>query len=122
MSQAATVSRQIAQYGAAYTLRRAAAAAGANEWTRGAETISYYPCMARERGYKPDEVRGAIIDGDVLIVVDPASLAIEPKAGDQIALGTFADDAGADWRRIVSPPYAPREAGAVAAYRLQARK
>lgn len=120
MSIAAAIRAEIASKGAIYTLRRETAAAGANDWTRGAVTVTYYRCRARERMYKPDEVRGGILETDTLITVDAASIAVTPRKGDKLALGVFASDTGADWRLVISA-YEPRVGGANVVYKLQAR-
>lgn len=124
MSAATAVANQLARHGAAWTLRRGGATgAGPNAWTAasGAPTFTYAPCRARERNYRPDEIKGPILDTDVEIVLDPATLAVTPVKGDKLAPGTLDGTAlNAPWRTIIA--VLPRFDGAkVAVYRIQAR-
>ncbi len=120
MTQATAMSRQIRRAGAVYTLRRETAAAGANSWTQGATTYQFFQCYAFERGYKSNEIAGGIVENDVLITVDAASLATTPKKGDRIALGSFYRDVGADWREVISPKVI-YEGGLPVVHKLQTR-
>lgn len=115
------VSSVMRRDGATWTIKRQTAADGANAWTRGSVTASYSTCTARSRGYKPNEIRGNIMEGDSELVIDPATLTVTPQPGDWVALGEFVDDDGVDWLQVVNV-YAPRMAGAVGLYRLQVRK
>ena len=122
MSIHAAVSSIVARYGTFYTLRRETAAEGANAWSQGAKTVRYYSVNGRERHYKPSEVRGAITENDVLIVIDAATAERAPVKGDRIALGApGATDAGYRWRHIVNV-YTTRVGCNVASYRVQARE
>lgn len=121
MSLHAAVSDVLNRQGTAWTLRKEARAAGANAWTAGAATASYSAMQARERSYRPMEIRGGIQEHDALLVVDAASVTVAPAEGDRVALGTFAGDAGADWRHVVSV-YAVTFAGETLVYRLQVRR
>ena len=121
MTLRGAVSSVIARNGAAWTLRSQLVADGANAWTRGAVTASYSTCVARLRGYKPNEIQGNIVVGDAELVADAATLLATPRVGDWVALGEFTEDDGAEWWQVVNV-YAPRIAGAVAVYRLQVRK
>lgn len=117
-----TVTSLVRQYGQTYTIRKATEGAGANAWTQGALTPSYSACLGKQRHYKPDEIVGAILEHDVLIVLEVQGLLVVPAAGDRIAIGTWAaDDTGAEWLQVVNV-YAAHAAGQVAAYRLQARR
>lgn len=120
----AAVTSAIGRHGSTYTIRKASQAAGANDWTAGTSTVTFHACRARERGYKPAELRGGIQERDALLVIDPASLpaGVVPAEGDRVALGTFTvDDATADWRQVVNA-YSPRTGATVGAYRLQVRR
>lgn len=120
MTLANTVARVTGRHGAAYTILRRTQAANAQPWKAGTETVSFDYVQARERGFKPVEIRGGIQEGDVLIVVDASSGCGCPKTGDRIALGNhYSEDTG-DWRQIISIN-AARVAGDVNVYRLQAR-
>lgn len=121
MSLQGAIARRVAAFGAVYTLRTAAPGAGVNAWTAGAATPAYYPCLARERRYKPNEIKGGIVEGDILVTVDAASLAVAPVNGNQIALGRFTGDAGAKWVHVVNV-YAPSVGGVPVAYKLQVRR
>jgi hypothetical protein len=107
--------------GARYTLRRETVAAGPNEWTKGAATVAYHGFTGRARGYKPDEIRGGILEHDEKVIIEPASVSVVPRAGDRIALGAYTADAGAEWRHVISV-YAARVNGQVGVYRLQVRR
>lgn len=121
MTLAKAVSDVFARHGATWTLRRASRAAGANDWTAGAETVTYSTFAARERGYKPGEIRGGIQEKDALVIVDAASASVAPAEGDRVALGSFTADAGAEWRHVVNV-YAVRRAATTLVYRLQVRR
>lgn len=122
MSITAAPRNLIASYGQVMTIRRRALAAGPNAWTKGAETITYHPARGRARGYKPTELVGGIQAGDQRIALDAASATIEPTiTTDEIAVGTFTGDAGADWLRIVSI-YSPTVRGGTPLHVLQVRK
>lgn len=120
MSLASVQTRLNARFGAIYTLRKANRAAGANSWTAGAETPAFYPCRAKARHYRPNEIRGGIQEKDILVTVDEASIEVAPEVGDGIALGTHVATAGVAWGTIVNV-YTTRVAGAVTSYRLQVR-
>ena len=120
MSQARTVARQLRGKGALHTLRRRSIAAGANAWTAGAATVTYFACRAFEKNTGTQQIDGGLLEAGFTIIVDPASLATVPQEGDQIALGTFAVDAGAEWRTVTNVDVR-REAGAVRIYALTAR-
>lgn len=107
--------------GGEFTLRRETKAAGPNAWTAGAATVEYFPCIARARGYKPNEVRGGILEHDEKISVDPTSICVEPRKDDRIAVGTWSADGGADWRHVISV-YSPCDAHGVAFHKLQVRR
>lgn len=119
MSLHATVSRGIARHGAKYTLRRETITT-ANSWTAASVAVAYSPVMAKERGFKPNEIRGGIQENDCLVVVDAATASTPPKIGDRVALGEFSADVGAAWRQVVNV-YATTAKGKVASYRLQVR-
>jgi len=121
MTLAGTVARVTARHGAAYTLLRKSLGVGAKPWKPGTPGAGTFEAVtAKERGFKPIEIKDTIQEGDVLITVDAATCALRPRTGDLIALGTFVAEAGAEWRQIVSV-YEARKSGVVHAYKLQAR-
>ena len=87
------------QLGEAYTLRRATKAAGANSWTAGTETITYYAQRALRREAKPNDAGGLVRDGQSRFTMSPSYTA--PQQGDQIAYGTISSDTGVEWLEIV---------------------
>lgn len=121
MNLAATHERVSARYGAPYTLRKPARAAGANSWTAGAETPTYHPCTAFSRGFKPFEIKGGILEGDSLVTITASTISVEPAKGDLISIGTFTDDVGAEWATVVNVN-PPKVQGSTVSYRLQVRK
>jgi hypothetical protein len=121
MSLQATVARMTARNGARFTIRRETVAAGANAWTKGTATVTFLEVVARERFYRPDEIKGAIVEGDALITVTAPPCGFVPVKGDRIALGSHVADAGAEWRQITNV-YAPRIGSAVAVYKLTVRQ
>ncbi len=121
MSLAAPVTGLMVRHGATYTLRKTVVAAGPNAWTQGAGVASYSQCVAHERRYRREEIKGGILEGDVLLTVDAATLLQPIAAGDRIALGALVGDAGGEWRQVVSV-YAPRIGARVGVYKVQARR
>lgn len=121
MSFSPSVSRVLKQYGTSYTLRTEAAVSGGNSWTASPGAVTYSVVIAKERGFKPNEIRGGIQEGDGLIVVDASADAPIPRVGSRIALGVFSSDVAADWRQIVNV-YPTRENGRARTYRLQVRR
>lgn len=121
MTIQAAVSDLLARHGQVWTLRKASRAAGANAWTAGAEAPVYATMQARERGYRPSEVRGGIQERDALLIVDAASVTAAPAEGDRVSPGSLTGDAGGEWRQVVNV-YAVKLAGAVQVYRLQVRR
>ena len=91
----------LTRFGAPYTLRKEAPAAGLNAWTQGAVTVTYTPCVAREHNQTPSDDTRGIHGHKGKISVLASSLAAIPNEGDRIALGTFAADAGAQWLHVV---------------------
>lgn len=94
------------QLGEAYTLRRKTVAAGANSWTAGAGTITYYPQRGQVRIGDPNagtsmrnDARGLARDAQAVHVLSPDYEA--PQQGDQVAPGTYTSDAGVEWLEIV---------------------
>lgn len=121
MSLAKTVASVAARHGAEYTLRREVIAVVPQTWKSGSSTVSYFPMVARERYYKPNEIKGTIQENDALLVVDAATLTQLPAVNDRVALGSFVSDISAEWRHVVSV-YEARERGSVRVYRLQVRR
>lgn len=114
----------IAQLGARWTIRRAAVAAGANSWTAGAETASFYACVGRSRRQQPAEVHGGAKEAESLLVIDATNCAAPggPAVGDRVAPGTIAADApGIVWRQITAVD-APGEGGVPLVYRCTVQK
>ena len=123
MSLAGTVARMVARYGAAHTLLRTTNAAGPNDWTEGAPTNAFYPCRAREfdgRG-QDGELKPGLSEGETTLTIDAATIAVAPRKGDRVALGTFTATDGVSWSIVVDVAE-PRIRGAVSAYKLRIRK
>lgn len=95
------VANEIARHGAPHTLRRETVVGGGNDWTRTAGLTTYIECIARIRKFRPDEIKGGIVEGDCLAVISAPTLAGTPAAGDRIAVGTHTADAGAEWYQVV---------------------
>lgn len=116
----ATVPHQLlVLLGEAYTLRRKSVAAGANAWTDGAPTVTYYPQRGNQRLSEPDAVAGNVRDPHGRIVLSPNFTA--PIVGDQVAPGTHVSDAGVEWREIVHVD-SPRVGGVISRHVVQYRK
>lgn len=114
-----SVTAMLKAFGAAYTLWRAAEAAGANSWSSGVVTNTFYPCRARAKDKTVRTVHGTIAETEKLLIVDAASLAIVPVKGDRVAKGTYtANQAGAHWHSVLEV-YAPEDGAAVPVYRLR---
>lgn len=123
MSHFETAKRIIARMGATYTLQRRTIGAGSNAWTPGTVTTAFVQCKAREREYFAKEIgasQGGIQQGDTELTIDAATITGRPTAGDRIALGTFAAEAGADWRQVISVTEASYN-GVPVLYKLQCR-
>lgn len=121
MTQAGAVLRQIKRKGAAYTLRRATLAAGANAWTSGTQTFTYYPCRAFERLTGASDMGGGILQNRMSIFIDPASVAVVPNDNDEIAIGTYTSEAGGpEWRTLTGVDIR-REQGLPVLYAAEAR-
>lgn len=119
MSLIDSTADMIARKGAAFTLWRDAIAAGANEWTAGTKTPSFYPCRARQRYYDPRKVVGTINQNESLIIVSAPTLAVVPKPGDRIAKGAFtSNQAGAQWQQVIAVDI-PIDGADVPVYRLK---
>ena len=96
--------RQLADHGEDVSLRHMTGGAIASS-----ETV-----RAFVRGYKPDEVVGAIQQGDGKITISPTGLALPPKANDKTVIGTVKV-------RNVQGVEEIRLAGVVVRYNLQVR-
>ena len=122
MSLRGTVARTLRRTGQQWTLLRKVQAPNAQPWKSGAETLTFDTVQARERHFKPMEIRGGILEGDVLIVVDAATCATTPQIGDRLAPGVFAseDTDSPQWRHVIAVHNA-RESGVDRVYRIQAR-
>ena len=100
----AMLDQQLAEHGETIALRHmASGAAAASEDVR-----------AFVRGYKPDEVVGAIAQGDGKITVSPTGLVSPPKFNDKAVIG------GSKVRNIQAVEEV-RLAGVVVRYNLQVR-
>ena len=100
----AMLDRQLAAHGEDIDLRHMASGAAAST-----ETV-----RAFVRGYKPDEVVGAIQQGDGKIAVSPTGLVAPPKFNDKTVIG------GSKVRNVQSVEEV-RLAGVVVRYNLQVR-
>ena len=121
MSLAHTARTQIDAHGEAFTLRKETFAAGPNQWTEGASNgIAYYHTKAKIKGYAPREIRGAIEDGDQLVIMHPG-VGAAPEKGDKVAAGTHTGDGSVEWLTIVSKPFAAKAGTDIAFYRLHVR-
>lgn len=94
MSLAGTAARLLRRTGQQWTHLRKTQAANAQPWKSGAETLAFDTVQARERYFKPVEIKGGILEGDVLIVVDAATCLRRPQIGDRLAPGIFATEEG----------------------------
>ena len=121
MTLRGTVARTLRRTGQQWTLLRKTQAPNAQPWKSGTETLTFDAVQARERYFKPMEIKGGILEGDSLIVVDAATCGSLPKIGDRLAPGTFTVEDGADWRHVIAV-HEVREAGSAIVYRLQVRK
>lgn len=122
MTLARTVNHVMKRAGTFYTLRKVAGGTQPNSWTAAtAPSVTYHALIAKERSYKPSEIRGGILENDSLIVVDASSGDAVPAVGERIALGVHTGDENAAWSQIVNV-YPARVNGNVATYRLQVRR
>ena len=100
----AMLDRQLADHGEDVALRHMSAGTAASS-----ETV-----RAFVRGYKPDEVVGAIQQGDGKVTISPTGLAAAPKFNDKTVIG------GSKVRNIQAVEEI-RLAGVVVRYNLQVR-
>lgn len=100
----AMLDRQLADHGEDVALRHMSGGVAASS-----ETV-----RAFVRGYKPDEVVGAIQQGDGMITISPAGLVASPKFNDKTVIG------GSKVRNIQAVEEI-RLAGVVVRYNLQVR-
>lgn len=118
---ASLTARAIARFGSDFTLRRHGKSQPVNAWTQVEGVKTYHPFRGRLRHYRPHEIRGGIQEHDMLLVADPATLAVTPAKGDRIGFGTLTSDTGGFWTEIISV-YFVLAKGAVMAYRIQVRQ
>ena len=123
MSLKASVASNLAKYGTGYVIRRAALSNPGQPWKGTPGAATYTACTASERGFKPSEIKGGILENDVLITIDVASSTVEPKLGDRIGLGVLpvTDDTAIAWRDVVNVNVR-RVAGVATVYKIQARR
>lgn len=100
----ASLDRQLALHGEDVALRHMTAGA----------IVSTETVRAFVRGYKPDEVIGAIQQGDGKIALSPTGLGSAPKQNDKVVIG------GVKVRNVQSLEEV-RLAGVVVRYNLQVR-
>lgn len=110
----------VTRFGTTHTLRKAGPVAGPNSWTSGIPVPVYYSCRAHLSGYRPEEIKGGIADGDQMAVVEARTLPATPVAGDWLAIGTFSAIPGANWLKVVAV-HAVRAGPSIVLYRLQIR-
>jgi len=115
--------RMLMQRGTIWTLRKKAAATGANSWTQGAVTPSYHHAQGASRQFSAKIVRDGIQSGDLLVVLSTA-IDATPARGDAVAVGALTADTdlpAVKWLQIVDEPNAPSIAGKAAVWRLHVR-
>jgi hypothetical protein len=91
------ISRIIAKFGCAHTLRKVTAAPGANAWTAGAGVDAFVACGAFARRQTPAATEGNSAAAQSEIIVDAATCPATPTIGDAIAAGVHVTSATGEW-------------------------
>jgi hypothetical protein len=86
---AKTIARLTSRYGEIVTLRRETPAAGGNAWTEGAIAYEYVAAQGSFRAFRPNELKGGILEHDLLCTLDVANIGAVPTPADYVTPGAL---------------------------------